>query len=125
MAQFKGFAFPYQKSDREVPASAVGPDLLVASIKQILLTEQGERVMRPDFGTRLRRKLFEGITPNLVAQIQKEIVEALARWEPRVEVNRIDVFQGKNAQDSQVTVNIEFTALGKVTQTGPVLIGAP
>jgi hypothetical protein len=123
VAKFKGYKFPFQKSGSAVPASAIPPQLLSDSIKQILLTEQGERVMRPDFGTRLRRKLFESIDQALVKEIQKEVVMAIARWEPRVEVVKVEVFQETN-NPTQVTVNVTFVALGKETETGPVLIGA-
>jgi hypothetical protein len=123
MAEFRGFRFPFQEIRGEVPASAVPPQLLADSIKQILLTEKGERVMRPDFGTRLRRMLFEGINRDFVTRIQKEILEAIVRWEPRVEVTKIHVVQGEDQFDSRVTVNVEFVALGKKTETGPVLIG--
>lgn len=124
MAQFKGYAFPFQKSSTAAPTSAVPPRLFVDSIKQILLTEQGERVMRPDFGTHLRRKLFENINKGLVSDIQKEILSALTKWESRIQVQTIDVRQEANAP-SLVTVTVTFVALGKLSTTGPVEIGAP
>lgn len=123
MAKFKGYQFPFQKSGSAVPLGVTPPQLLIASIKQILLTEQGERVMRPDFGTTLRRKLFENIDAPLVKIIQKEVVTALARWEPRIEVTLVEVTQDEY-NPGQVNVNVQFVALGKETETGPVLIGA-
>lgn len=123
MAKFKGYQFPFQKSGSAVPLGAIPPQLLAASIKQILLTEQGERVMRPDFGTTLRRKLFENVDQALVKIIQKEIVGALTRWEPRVEISSIEVLQDEN-NPSLVTANVEYISLGKTSETGPVLIGA-
>lgn len=124
MAEFKGFRFPFQASPREVPASAVPPQLLTDSIKQILLTEKGERVMRPDFGTRLRGMLFDNIDPNFVELVRREVVDAITRWEPRVQVKRVEVVQDREFE-SKVTVNVEFVALGQVVATGPVLIGPP
>lgn len=123
MAKYKGYRFPLQKSGSAVPLGVVPPQLLADSIKQILLTEQGERVMRPDFGTTLRRRLFENIDQPLVKAIQKEVVGAITRWEPRVEVTKVDVYQDE-VQIGQVTVNVTFIALGTETETGPVLIGA-
>lgn len=79
--------------------------------------------MRPDFGTTLRRKLFENIDAPLVKIIQKEVVTALARWEPRIEVTLVEVTQDEY-NPGQVNVNVQFVALGKETETGPVLIGA-
>jgi hypothetical protein len=123
VAKYKGYQFPFQKSGSAVPLVAIPPQLLAASIKQILLTEQGERVMRPSFGTTLRRRLFENVTPSLVKEIQQEIVGALAKWEPRVEVTLVEVFQDEN-NPSLVTANVQYISLGKQSETGPVLIGA-
>jgi len=122
MAQYKGFEFPFKTAPTEAPASAVPPELLIASIKQILLTERGERVMRPTFGSNLRRKIFENINKGLVTDIQKEIVAAITKWEPRVKVEKIDVVQDA-VNTSLVAVTVQFTALGQLSSTGPVLIG--
>lgn len=61
------------------------------SIQIILLTEQNERLMLPDFGGGLGMFLFE---PNAVAtrrQIQERIVSALTRWEQRIVIQSVDV----------------------------------
>lgn len=123
MAKFKGYQFPFQKSGSAVPLGVLPPQLFADSIKQILLVEQGERVMRPDFGTTLRRRLFENIDQPLVKAIQKEVVGAITRWEPRVEVTKVDVYQDE-VQIGQVTVNVTYIALGTETETGPVTVGA-
>ena len=61
------------------------------SIQIILLTEQNERLMLPDFGGGLGMFLFE---PNAVAtrrQIQERIVSAITRWEQRIIIQSVDV----------------------------------
>lgn len=123
MAKYKGYAFPFQKAASQAPASAVPPRLFVDSIKQILLTEMGERVMRPDFGTRLRRKIFENVNQGLITEIQKEVLAALVKWEPRIQVQTIDVQQDDNVA-SLVRITLTFVALGKTATTGPIEIGA-
>ncbi|MFO0943664.1 MAG: GPW/gp25 family protein [Pirellulales bacterium] len=51
-------------------------DMLV----QFLLTIQGERVNRPDFGTPLFRMCFEGNTPEIAEVIQFIAKAGLQRW---------------------------------------------
>ncbi|HEX2981255.1 MAG TPA: GPW/gp25 family protein [Anaerolineaceae bacterium] len=59
------------------------------SIQIILGTRPGERVMRPEFGCRAHDLEFEPRDAVLVSKIQDDVSEALAMWEPRIEV--IDV----------------------------------
>jgi phage baseplate assembly protein W len=56
----------------------------------VLATAPGERVMRPDFGCRIWDLLFEPVTANLIGLMAQAVREALAQWEPRVEVDRVD-----------------------------------
>jgi len=59
-------------------------ELIDSSIRQILETEKGERVMLPEFGSRLRRLVFEPLDEILENQIRREVAEAIARWEDRI-----------------------------------------
>ena len=43
------------------------------NIKNLLLTAKSERVMQPDFGSRLRELLFEQYTEDLTERIREEI----------------------------------------------------
>jgi phage baseplate assembly protein W len=68
----------------------------------VLMTDQRERIRLPQFGGTLHRFLFE---PNTVAtrrRIQDQISVALARWEPRVAVQSIEV--EADAADPQAAI---------------------
>ena len=56
----------------------------------VLATAPGERVMRPEFGCRIWDLLFEPVTANLLGLMAQAVREALAQWEPRVEVETVD-----------------------------------
>ena len=68
-----------------------GPEKVRQAIFTILDTDPGERVMRPDFGCGLRRHLMAPNNPTTRAAIAREIAGALARWEPRIAVQDIQV----------------------------------
>jgi phage baseplate assembly protein W len=81
------------------------------SIRLILMTEPGERLMLPRFGAGLRHFLFE---PNTVAthrQIQERITQALSRWEPRIRLTGVEVQADPNdPQAALATLRYELVA---------------
>lgn len=54
------------------------------SIRLILMTSKGERVMRPDFGCDLRKYSFETMDYTTRSRVEEEVRDALTRWEPRI-----------------------------------------
>lgn len=57
----------------------------------ILLTDNGERLMRPTFGAGLNSFMFEPINPTTMASLQARVEDALIDWEPRIDVIAISV----------------------------------
>lgn len=53
---------------------------VVQLIKQVLFTNPGERINRPDFGCGLRRMVFEPNSMVTVSLLQVTIVQSLDRW---------------------------------------------
>ena len=81
-------------------------DLLIleSSVKMLLLTSKGDRVMVPEYGTNLRRILFESQLAGVEGLVQDEIVSALALWEPRLELQNITLKRDSNNRN--VLVNL-------------------
>src|SRR5262245_40921179 len=63
------------------------------SIQVILRTRPGEQLMRPDFGAGLENYLHEPNNLTTRRRIHDSIVESLERWENRIIVNRIEVWE--------------------------------
>ena len=77
------------------------------SIRQILGTRNGERFLRPGFGTNLHELIFEPNDRVLYGLIRHEVMTALEDWEPRVIVT--DVVVGTADDDEHlVLVNISY-----------------
>jgi phage baseplate assembly protein W len=90
----KGWSFPIAPGARKALDLVQGPDKVKQSIRIILDTEPGERIMRPTFGCALRRYLMK---PNTIATrslMSSDVGQALAQWEPRVRVSQISVDPG-------------------------------
>jgi phage baseplate assembly protein W len=89
-----GWSFPVAPGAARTLELAQGPDKVQQSIRIILETEPGERIMRPTFGCGLRRYLMK---PNTVATrslIERDVAQSLAQWEPRIRLDAVTASPG-------------------------------
>jgi phage baseplate assembly protein W len=103
----RGLAFPLQVSARGALA-LTGPEQdIQQAIGIILSTRPGERVMRPDFGCRVHELLFEPVDASTETLIRQYVVEALAMWEPRIDVEAVSVYVDDES-DGALLIEIEY-----------------
>jgi phage baseplate assembly protein W len=86
-----GLGFPPRVGADGRLAWSEGEENVRESIRIVLMTEPGERLMSEEFGCGLRRFLFEPNTVTTRTLIGERIENALARWEPRVAVEEVRV----------------------------------
>jgi phage baseplate assembly protein W len=91
MEKFLGLQYPLVKTARGLMANNSGVDQIKADLLQLLLTNPGERIMLPDFGTPLRKLIFEQNDASLEMMAKKMISESIAKWEPRIVISDISV----------------------------------
>ena len=70
-----------------------GIDHLRQSIRDILTTRLGTRVMRRDYGSRLPDLVDNPITPKLAMELYAATAEALQKWEPRLRLTRVRIVE--------------------------------
>ncbi len=87
----RGISFPPRIGEDGRVAWSEGAENIRDAIRVILLTEPGERLMRPDFGAGLGRFLFEPNTVTTRRAIEEAITTALRDWEPRITVESVVV----------------------------------
>jgi hypothetical protein len=87
----RGISFPPRLGTDGRLAWSAGAQNIRESIQVILLTEQQERLMMPEFGGGLKSFLFRPNTTSTYRLIQDRITRALARWEPRISVESVTV----------------------------------
>jgi phage baseplate assembly protein W len=104
----QGWAFPLQFSPRGQIALAAGERDIEQAIRLILSTMPGERVMRPTFGCRAWELVFAPMNAETGSLMGHYVTQALKFWEPRIEVNDVDVFRDPN-DDGAVLVEIQYT----------------
>jgi phage baseplate assembly protein W len=110
-----GLSFPLQADQRGVLALAHGVTDIEQAIRLILGTAPGERPMRPEFGCDVHDVVFDTIDAEMIGRVEAAVHQALARWEPRIEVTGLDfdlgeVDQGKLA----ITINYRVLATSKL-----------
>lgn len=81
-----GWRFPVE-TDRtgKIQLSTAEADI-EESIRIILGTAKGERVMRPEFGCGVHDYVFASTSPTTLNLVESSVRDALVRWEPRIEV---------------------------------------
>ena len=75
------------------------------SIRIILATAPGERVMRPDFGCGIHELVFSAISRVTVGLFESRVREAITRWEPRVDILKLDI-STKDADNGKLEINM-------------------
>ena len=64
-------------------------DQIKSNLVNLLLTDVGERVMNPAFGTYLKQFLFEGITDENLELIKNSLLNSIEIFVPEITVNEI------------------------------------
>ncbi len=105
----QGCKFPFQfgkLTGATVISTATSRDQqhIHESIRQILGTRRGERFLLPEFGSRLHELLFEGNDAILRGLVRHEACDVLARWEPRILVEDVQVASDEHV----VLVTIQY-----------------
>lgn len=87
----RGWAFPLRTDATGAIALSSGHREIEEAIHLILGTAYGERPMRPEFGCAIHDYVFASADANTAGQIGYEVRASLERWEPRIEVEDVDV----------------------------------
>lgn len=83
-----------------------GIDHLRQSIRDILTTPVGSRVMRRDYGSRLFQLIDAPVNARTISDIYAATIEALLRWEPRITPRRVGI---QSAVQGRVVIELEAT----------------
>ena len=92
-----GWRFPPGVDGRGGIALSSREQEIEEAIQIILSTPKGQRVMRPEFGSRLHELIFAPINVGTFTAAQHYVREALGWWEPRIDVQ--DVVVGRDPEE--------------------------
>ena len=107
---FFGCTFPLSYvggNDGFFPRASSVKEQAASNLKNLLLTQKGERVGQPTFGSDLPRLLFEQRTDDISDSIDETIREAISNWLPYIEVSDIQTIFS-DTRPNEVNVILEF-----------------
>ena len=79
------------------------------SIRNLVLTDRGERLFQPDIGCDIRGSLFENIDQNTILILKENIKSTIRQYEPRCIVK--DIIVNANIDRHEVFVKIIFSVI--------------
>jgi|TARA_B100000287_G_scaffold337574_1_gene323457 phage baseplate assembly protein W len=88
----------------------------ISNLINLLLTDKGERLMQPDFGTEIKKSVFEQNTESLQDFLTETITRDINRWLPYIIIN--EVAAERDIDSHQLFIAISF----KVTQSGANMV---
>jgi phage baseplate assembly protein W len=94
MAGYFGMGYPIVKSPKGYFPVTNDVELVKGDLLMLLLTNPGERVMMPQFGTPLATLLFDPNDAFLAEKARNMIINSISRWEPRIVIDAINVSTG-------------------------------
>ena len=88
------------------------------AIVNLLLTNKGERLMNPNYGSDIPRYLFEPLDYGTANQIKGNIRDTIERFEPRISVVRLKA--SPNYDDNGFDITMTYSIRG--TNDSPVTV---
>lgn len=111
-----GWAFPIQIEKNGAIAPRHYENNIKESILIILGTAKGERQMRPDFGCGIHELVFARNNMTTAGLAIYHVEQALTRWEPRIELLKVEVVpdgrtNGATVPSDQLLIAVEYRVI--------------
>ena len=100
--------FPFRIDARGRSARSSDAGHVRDMLEQLLFTDPGERVNRPDFGVGLLRSVFAPNSPELSAALRFSIEAGVQRWlGERIEITALEVA----SDDARLVIDVGYRLL--------------
>lgn len=88
-----------------------GEIAVVRALKNLLLTNYFEKPFNPDYGSNIRKLLFEPLTPITAGVLSREVEFVIKNFEPRVSLEDVSVQPLYDYNSYQVTISFYINNL--------------
>jgi len=106
---YVGLSFPLRAGNNQDFAMTKNSlDQARHNLKNLLLTQVGERVGQPLFGSRLRELVFEQIDSDLPGKIEDEVKRSVETWLPYINIEEVNTLTD-DGDNSKIFVEIKFS----------------
>lgn len=108
---FKDLSMSFQVSPLNYDLIGLKNETAIArSVRNLVLTYNGERFFNQNLGSGVSRLLFENMDPITADAIKDEIERTIVNYEPRVDLTSVDVVP--NYDDNEFNVTIRYNIVG-------------
>ena len=110
MKRYININFPFKNSDKGFFLDLTDTDekAIKSDLMHLLLTNKGERFYNPEFGTNLRKFIFEPNDNRTQSEIKTELNETIKKFIPNLTINGIKI-ESSEINEYLATVKINYT----------------
>lgn len=114
---FINIKFPFEDSQKGffLEMNKIDKKAIKSNLMHLLLTTKGERLYMPDFGTNLRKYIFEPNLETVSSDIRSEIQSAINKYIPNLKIDNLQV-QTNEDNEHAVFVKLEYTVTNDTFQ---------
>ena len=93
--------------------SATDVEAIKKSLRNLVMTDLYDVPFNPEKGTSLNGSLFENFTPITTEFLKTKIKEMIDLYEPRIQVQKIVIFQKDDQHTLEVTIHFKILDLNR------------
>ena len=102
-----------QVPGRKDVSRVVNENAVKESIRNLVLTNRGERLFQPNIGCDIQGSLFENIDANTILILKENIKSTIRTYEPRCNLRDVEV--SGNIDTNELRVKIVFSVINSTT----------
>lgn len=111
---YRGPGLPQEGTDTIEPPEKEDVELIFDSVRAIVMTGLGERLLEPEFGSRVRELVFEPLSQVFEYKVHEYLTQALRQFEPRCRI--VSVQFRYMESEAHITYTLEMIQLGYTAQ---------
>lgn len=112
--KYINIAFPFKDDNSKnyyLKMNRTGQDAIKSDLIHLLLTTPGDRLYLPDFGTNLRKFIFEPNDTTVREDIKAEVQQSISKYIPNLTITELTV---ERPSDSEYGSRSEHTAVVRI-----------
>ena len=116
MAKYTDIDLNFSRNPKTNDVSILRDDTAIkAAVKNLVLTDMGERPFNPTLGSSIRGLLFEPASPIIASELEARIRTVLRNFEPRITILAVEVVAKIDRNEFAVTIGFRMTGDTRTT----------
>jgi phage baseplate assembly protein W len=106
-----GVSIPFN-ADAVFRSTYTTADQIKSNLTNYFLTNKGERVFNPNFGSSIREYVFEQLTNQTYASLEKVIQEDVQQYFPNVTIEALNIYGFEDSNEMQIELTYSVRNFG-------------